>query len=161
MKHKFVLPALLMVCALLAACGGATEKSVTIDVEAACAALKVSEIDGEKYFSEFKTPADDFLTDSLGIDIEQLENRAALVSPNDMSPCMVLLLVPKQEARDEVKSELAAGLEDYQKRWDNYLPEQAALVHERMETEIGDCLITIISPDNDTALDAVRSAENR
>lgn len=150
---------LALLCALaLAACSGGSVPVTTVDVSAAAEALKNTDIAGEKLFAGFRDGDAAYLTDMLGIDASRLSSFAALLPAEDADPHMALLLVPSEGERDNVKNELAAAMASYEKRWDNYLPEKAAVVRERMETEIGDCLVLIISPDNDAALDAVRSA---
>ncbi len=156
---KATLILLALVCALvLAACSGSSDAVTTVDVAAAAEALKDADIAGEKLFAGFRDGDAAYLTDMLGIDASRLSSFAALLPTEDADPNMALLLVPADGERDNVKNELANAMASYEKRWDNYLPEKAAVVHERMETEVGDCLVLIISPDNDAALDAVRSA---
>lgn len=155
---KLILTLCSLACALLlAACSGGAAVT-TVDVNAAADALRAADIGGEAVFADFRAQDARYLTDALGINADKLASFAALTPTEDVDPHMALLLIPKDGERDAVKNELTNAMNNYQKRWDNYLPEKAVVVRERMETEIGDCLVLLISPDNDAALDAVRSA---
>ncbi|MEA5051786.1 MAG: DUF4358 domain-containing protein [Oscillospiraceae bacterium] len=154
MKTRRILAALVCAALALTACGG--EKPV--DPAAAKTAVQALELDGETPFKNFYQPDDAYITTVMGIDTSLLSDYAVLVSNDDLDPCMVLLLVPAQGQRDAVKNAVSESLVNYQRRWDNYLPEQAVLVSDRLETEVGDCIVAIISTDNDTVLETIRNA---
>ncbi|MDO4566245.1 MAG: hypothetical protein Q4B42_02830 [Oscillospiraceae bacterium] len=158
MKNNTLLLICLALALLLAACSSGASSYTTVDTAAAAEALKAAEFDGEKTFESFNLASADYVDDVLAIDTERLASYSVLIPAEDDDCCMALLLIPLEGEYDTVKNQLTNSMSNYQKRWDNYLPEKAYLVSGRMETEIGDCLVCLISPDNDAALDAVRSA---
>ncbi|MEA4911853.1 MAG: DUF4358 domain-containing protein [Oscillospiraceae bacterium] len=153
---KKAIAALLLLCmaATLCACGG--EK--TLDPGAAKDAVLSLTLDDAQPFADFYQPDDAYITTVMGIDTSLLDDYAVLVSHDDLDPCLVLLLKPADGQRDAVKNAVANALTDYQRRWDNYLPEQAVLVNDRLETESGGCVVAIISTDNDAVLEAIKAA---
>lgn len=148
--------ALLLVCMAVSLCACGGEKA--LDPKTAKEAVLALELDGERPFADFYQPDDTYIKTVMGIDTALLDSYTVLVSKDDLNPCMVLLLKPADGQRDAVKNAVANALTDYQRRWDNYLPEQAVLVNDRLETESGGCVVAIISTDNDAVLEAIKNA---
>lgn len=67
-----------------------------------------------------------------------------------------IIIKPSKGNKDEVKEKMDEYMTNLQKQWDTYLPHQAEIVKNRMETSIGDYLIYIVTTDNDAVLKAIK-----
>lgn len=67
-----------------------------------------------------------------------------------------IIVKPSKGNKDEVKEKMDEYMTNLQKQWDTYLPDQAEIVKNRKETEIGDYLIYIVTSDNDTVLESIK-----
>lgn len=67
-----------------------------------------------------------------------------------------IIIKPSKGNKDEVKEKMDEYMDNLQKQWDTYLPHQAELVKNRLETSIGDYLIYIVTTDNDAILKAIK-----
>lgn len=70
-----------------------------------------------------------------------------------------IILKPTKGNTDEVKSLMNTYMTNLQEQWDMYLPDQAELVKNRMETRIGEYLVYIISTDNAKVLDTIKNCK--
>ena len=144
---------------MLAGCGGA--KSDTLDLQAAkTAALAVQATyeDGSVAgaFGELTEETPETLLNYYNIDVAGMKEYVILTPVKNVNACLLILAVPEERQKDTVKNNISRALTDYEQRWQLYLPAQYDLVANRTETEIGDCLIYIISLDNAAVLSAIR-----
>ncbi len=105
---------------------------------------------------------DETLKTAYGVDPELLEQRYIVVSMMNVKSSMLWLLLPKEGKAEEVKTAMDSYLAGYEDLWNNYLPDQAELVNNRLETEIetkeGTWLLYCISEDNDKVLETINGA---
>lgn len=93
----------------------------------------------------------------LGEGTKELVEESLYALPSFMTSAEQYIIVkPSKGNKDEVKAKLDEYMKNLQTQWDTYLPEQAAIVKNRLETEIGDYLIYIVTSDNDVVLKAIK-----
>lgn len=89
--------------------------------------------------------------------VEKVEE-AIFAQPAFMtSSAQYIIVKPSKGNKDEVKKLMDKYMSDLQTQWDTYLPDQAELVKNRLETTIGDYLIYIISNDNEAVLKTIKN----
>ncbi len=99
---------------------------------------------------------------SMGLDKDKLEKFLIARPLMNVQSSLYIAVLPKKGSEAEVKSAIDEFMKSYENMWSQYLPEQYALVEERLETEIktgeGTYYVYIISEDNEKVLEAMKSA---
>ena len=94
---------------------------------------------------------------SLGVKPEFIEE-ALIGLPMFMTQAnQIIVIKPTEGHKDDVVEAMNFYMESLQAQWDTYLADQADLVRNRLETNIGDYLVYIVSPNNDSILAALQS----
>ncbi len=143
------------------ACGASegTDGAETLDLQAAQTAIEAVDLEGATLGDVIKPNTDtEVLKTVYRMDMSLASEYVALTPFMNIHASMVILIKPLEGEKDNVKSMMNDALNNYQKQWDAYLPDQAVLVEDKVITEIGDTLVYIISPNNDAVLDAIRSS---
>ena len=70
-----------------------------------------------------------------------------------------MVVKPAEGKYETVRSGLDEYIKKQEELWNTYLPDQYELVKNRLVVEEGDYLIYIISEDNNSVLEAIKSAE--
>ena len=86
----------------------------------------------------------------MGVNTENVENVVGKIPMMNVQASMYLLVQAKDGAADTVKSELDNYLTQYEEQWSRYLPEQYALVQNRIEGTVGNTIYVIIAENADT-----------
>ncbi|MEG0913396.1 MAG: DUF4358 domain-containing protein [Oscillospiraceae bacterium] len=141
----------------LVACGnsGSGSSGKTLDLK------KVQENLGTlEYFPSSMELDDATLKSAYGLDASLLKEKLIGVPMMNVHASMYWVLLPQDGKTDDVKTAMSKYFESYQASWDTYLPDQAELVRNRMETEIetkdGTWLVYIISEDNNKTLEQIQ-----
>ena len=156
-KMFFSLLALVLTAALLASCAGA-KAAKSLDLDRARADIEALGI-----YPSLMEPDDTLMKDIYGIDPALVVKRAAGVPLINVHAAMYWLVLAKDAADAEtLRGQFDVYFEDYQKMWDSYLPAQADLVKNRLETSYdtdeGVWLLYVISEDNEAVRAAVEGA---
>ena len=94
---------------------------------------------------------------SLGVNPEYIEE-AMIGLPMFMTQAnQIIIIKPTEGHKDDVVEAMDKYMTDLQAQWDTYLADQAELVKNRLETNIGDYLVYIISPNNDSILASLKT----
>jgi len=72
------------------------------------------------------------------------------------SASQYVIIKPVSGKNKEVKELMTKYMKSVQEQWDTYLPAQAELVRNRLETHYGDYLIYIISQDNEQVINTIK-----
>lgn len=153
MKEVFAL--LLALCAAFsfAGCSGAAQ---SLDLDASRAAVSELGILGMAY-----EPGAEELLSIYGIDAELIEKGILLLPGAIVQSSACIVVLPKEGQDDAVKQQLDGYIETLSKSFEDYLPDQYALVKNRRETTLktaeGTYLVYIVSGDNDAVLSAIKS----
>lgn len=160
MKKTIALLLVLVTMLSLAACGGKANGS--LDLAKVTEALQDLQAKDESIFPSGMETDESFLKDVFGIDPASLSQHLILFPMMNVKSSALFLLLPAEGKTDEVKAAMDEYMTSYELSWDMYLPDQAALVHDRLETEIetaeGTWLVYCISTDNDAVLEAIKGA---
>jgi hypothetical protein len=73
------------------------------------------------------------------------------------SASQVIVLKAAEGQETAVKEAMTTYMTNLQQQWDMYLPDQAELVRNHVETTIGDYLVYIVSSNNNAVLEAIES----
>lgn len=114
--------------------------------------------EGSALFSDTVGALDDeqIIKNIYGIDLTDVESYSVLAPSMNVRSSLVVMLTPKQGREQAVTEMMDTVMENYQKQWDSYLPDQAELVRNRSFEKIGDTLVYVISVNNTGVLDAIR-----
>lgn len=82
----------------------------------------------------------------------------AVVPSKKQESSLYVIVRPKDGKTEAVKKRLDQYMKEYEKKWSTYLPQEYELIKNRMETEVGSYLVYIISRDNATVLNTIKSA---
>lgn len=156
---KKLIAALLAAVLILTLAGcGKKSASGSLDVEKAQSAIA-----GLELMPAATMNLDDAtLTDVYGVDASLLQSYLCVVPMMNVHASGYWLLLPKEGELDAVKAQIESYLETYQASWDQYLPDQAELVRNRLattlETAEGTWLVYVVSENNDKVLEAIQGA---
>ncbi len=155
MKKKLIALALAALTLLtLAACG---KSSKTLDLDKAA-----ENIDATGVYANMITPDDEFMTSVVGLDMSKVEKSLVSIPLMNVKASLYFVVLPAKGGESDVKAALDEYMAVYENTWSQYLPDQAALVKDRLETEIetaeGAYYVYIISEDNDAVLAAINGA---
>lgn len=82
----------------------------------------------------------------------------AVIPTKDTSASFYVIVRPKRGKVEVVRKKLNQYMKELEEKWSTYLPEEYELVKNKMETEIGSYFIYIVSKENDTVLNTIKSA---
>ena len=158
MKKKMI--ALLLALALAASLGACSGQKKASSLDLAAAKDRIEALGS---FSSLVDPDDSQLKDSFGIDPALISRRAAGIPLVNVQASMYWLVLAKDaDSAKQLKEQFSAYFESYQKLWDSYLPEQAALVRAHIEreydTEEGVWLLYAVADDTDAVEKAVEDS---
>ena len=154
---KQVLVTVILFC-MISFCSCAS-KPKALDLE-----VSKTAIDQTRIFDMAMQNLNSELLETYHIDGKLIRNHMIMVAvlPAEASLCIVAL--PQQRAETELKTQLDAFIKNYETLWSTRrddLPDQYDLVKNRMETTLatkeGTYFVYIVSPDNETTLNAIRS----
>ena len=94
---------------------------------------------------------------SLGIKPEFIEEALIGLPTFMVQANQIIVIKPTEGHKDDIVEAMSIYMENLQSQWDTYLADQADLVRNRLETSIGDYLVYIVSPDNDSILKVLQS----
>lgn len=152
---KKVLATLLVLCTVftLVACGK-TPQSLDLDVARA-------EVDKLGLMGLVLIPSDDELQNLYGIDAGLVEKGLFRMFGSITQASSYMVVLPKEGKESELKGQLDGYVDLLSRNFENYLPDQYALVkgykHTSIKTKEGTYLVYIISSDNDAVLKAIES----
>ncbi len=156
-KLSIIFLSLLLTVCLCACSTQSAAKAKSLDLDKAKQQLSSLEL-----FPSMTEIDEGTMSSVFGIDPSLVTEYAAGFPLMNVHASMYWVVLPAEGKADEVKSAFASYFDDYQKMWDQYLPDQAQLTRDRLETEIetekGTYLVYVISEDNDKALEAINSA---
>mgnify|MGYP003291259001 CR=1 FL=1 len=92
----------------------------------------------------------------LGINKDLISEHLVGLPSFITSASQYIIIKPERGKAKEVKELMSKYMESVQEQWDTYLPAQAELVRNRLETEYGDYLIYIISQDNEQVINTIK-----
>lgn len=107
-----------------------------------------------------------FLMNVESTDLEALTG----VNPEDLDEFLVknsvmtqsssyYILKPSEGKKDKVQETMNNYMNNLEKQWETYLPDQYELVENRLEEEYGGYLIYIISSDNESVLKSIKNSK--
>lgn len=97
----------------------------------------------------------------VGLSKDQIEEFVIKTPLAIVSANTYMIIKPANGKAKEVKEAISKYMKQLENQWSAYLPDQYDLVKNRMETEIGNYLIYIISTDNEAVLQEIKkSVEN-
>ncbi len=95
----------------------------------------------------------------LGLKKDDVEEYIIKMPMAIVSAESYMVIKPAKGKKDTVKDAMKTYLENQEQQWSTYLPDQYELVKGRLEKEIGDYLVYIISKDNNRVLDAIENCK--
>ena len=95
-------------------------------------------------------------TKFLGINKDLVSEHLVGLPSFIISASQYVIIKPVSGKTKEVKDLMTKYMESVQEQWDTYLPAQAELVRNRLETQHGDYLIYIISQDNEQVINTIK-----
>ncbi|MEG0752080.1 MAG: DUF4358 domain-containing protein [Oscillospiraceae bacterium] len=154
-KILVVLTACVLVLTLVA-CGSGKAKSLDLD-------RARKEIESLKSYPSLMEPNDTEMKDVYGIDSSLISKKAVGIPMMNVHSSMYWLVLAKDStSADTLKTQFASYFKGYQEMWDSYLPDQAELVRNRLETtydtEEGTWLLYAIGEDTAAVKKAVEDA---
>ena len=99
------------------------------------------------------------IEDTLGIKEEQVEEFLMATPMMIVRSDTYIIVKPSDGNKEVVKEKLDEYMANLEKQWETYLPEQYELVKNRLEKQLGDYLIYIVSIDNDLVYDAIKDCK--
>lgn len=100
----------------------------------------------------------DEFASQVSIEKKDITEYQGFVTSKDSSANLYFIVKPKNGKAETVKKQLDQYMENLEKKWSTYLPEQYQLVKNRMKTEIGSYFIYIISSDNEKVLNTIKNS---
>ncbi len=94
----------------------------------------------------------------FSLEEKNIEEYQALISSKKEESSLYIIVRPKDGKIETVKKRLDQYMKDYEKKWSTYLPQEYALIKNRMETEIGSYLVYIVSRDNNAVLNTIKNS---
>ncbi len=153
MKKLLSLFLVVLLCFMLASCA----KKTSLDTVSAKSAVEELGL-----FPENMTYVTDEELTSMGLDKDKL-NKYLIARPlMNVQSSLYIVALPNKGSETEVKNSIDDFMKSYENMWSQYLPEQYALVENRLVTDIktseGTYYVYIISENNDKVLEALKSA---
>lgn len=147
---------ILMITCILIMTGCSTKednnKNITLDMNKIKeTATNITLKDGSKEVKPFqnKESINDLdLIEGYGIDVSLLEEYIIYISSSVEDPSMFMVLKPNKEKVSVVKYQVEDMFDKYLSAYMGYYPEAATIIEDKMEKEINDYLIYIVSLDN-------------
>ncbi len=102
-----------------------------------------------KIFNNMLALDDELFESTTGISPDMVDEYLMKMPMMMTSSSTYIIVKPKAENYDEVKSLLDKYMESLESTWEMYLPDQYDLVKNRLELSYGDYLIYVVSSDND------------
>ena len=94
---------------------------------------------------------------SLGIPSEMIEDALIAIPVDYTQTSQIIVIKTKDNSEEDVKAIIEEYMNGLIAHWENYLPDQAELIKNRIETKLGDYLVYIISNNNESILNALKS----
>ena len=147
---------ILMITCILIMTGCSTKednnKNITLDMNKIKeTATNITLKDGSEEVKPFqnKESINDLdLIEGYGIDVSLLEEYIIYISSSVEDPSMFMVLKPNKEKVSVVKYQVEDMFDKYLSAYMGYYPEAATIIEDKMEKEINDYLIYIVSLDN-------------
>lgn len=99
------------------------------------------------------------IEDTLDIKKEQVEEFLMATPMMIVRSDTYIIVKPSKGNKEIVKEKIDEYMSNLEKQWETYLPEQYELVKNRLEKELGDYLIYIVSIDNDLVYKAIKDCK--
>lgn len=113
----------------------------------------------QSVFGDLVDVTEEMLTENFDLNKDLLEEYQIKLPIMNVQANSYYILKPKKGNKDTVKAKMDAYFKKLEDQWSTYLPEQYALVQNRMEKEYGGYLIYIISNDNTTVFEKIKGYE--
>ena len=148
---------LIITCILiLTGCGAKEENNsnVKLSMEEIKENLTSIEIEETKPFNNEESINDLDLIEGYGIDVTLLEEYVIYISSSVEDPSMYMVLKPIAEKKSVVKYQVEDMFDRYLSAYMGYYPEAATIIEDKMEKEVSDYLVYIVSLDNQKVFNA-------
>lgn len=99
------------------------------------------------------------IEDVLGIKPEQVDEFLMATPMMIVRSDTYIIVKPSEGNKKEVKEKIDEYMTNLEEQWKLYLPEQYELVQNRLEKELGDYLVYIISNDNNLAYKTIKDCK--
>lgn len=99
------------------------------------------------------------IEDVLGIKEDQVEEFLMATPMMIVRSDTYIIVKPSEGNKNKVKEKIDEYMDSLEEQWKTYLPEQYELVKNRLEKELGDYLIYIVSIDNDLAYKTIKNCK--
>lgn len=143
----------------LSACGGGSSSAAPKDYAQIIAANRDEDINDS--VDIVTKPEDDTfgVMELYGLDPEKMERYAISISPINMRAYGVMIVLPTQEGKDEVKKAMQGFIEKQVSTFEYYLPDQYEIAQQAqlVETPAGE-LVLVMCEDADKVLSAIEKA---
>ena len=99
------------------------------------------------------------IEDVLGIKEDQVEEFLMATPMMIVRSDTYIIVKPSEGNKKVVKEKIDEYMDALEKQWETYLPEQYELVKNRLEKELGDYLIYVVSIDNDLVYKTIKDCK--
>ena len=99
------------------------------------------------------------IEDVLGIKKEQVEEFAMATPMMIVRSDTYIIVKPSEGNKKAVKEKIDEYMANLETQWETYLPAQYELVKNRLEKELGDYLVYIVSIDNDLVYKTIKDCK--
>lgn len=110
-------------------------------------------------FGDLVDVTEEMLSETFDLNKDLLEEYQIKLPMMNVQANSYYILKPKKGNVDTVKAKMDAYFKKLEEQWSTYLPEQYAMVQNRMSKEYGGYLIYIISNDNNTVFEKIKGYE--
>lgn len=148
---------LLMSILLITGCGAKT--LLTLDLDKAKKDIEELKIKDDYLYSKLDYVTSGEIKDTYQFEAKYFDEFVIAMPKIKINANMYMILKVKKGKMTEAKNELAHFDEKYIEQWKLYLPDQAKLVENKLETQKDDYLIYIVSSDNNKVLKAILNSK--
>lgn len=99
------------------------------------------------------------IEDTLGIKEDQVDEFLMATPMMIVRSDTYIIVKPSKGNKEVVKEKTDEYMSNLEKQWETYLPEQYELVKNRLEKELGDYLIYVVSIDNELVYETIKDCK--
>ena len=155
---KKILIILLSGLVLVTGCGK-KEESITLNLDKVKENVLAVKKDGFEIFGMMGSGLDFVKEEPYNVNTDNFEEALFETSLMNVHASMYIVIKPKEGKKEEVKKDMKNFMEKYSENWSTYLPDQYEMVKNRLETNVGDYLVYVVSEDNNAVLEAIKNAK--
>lgn len=148
-----------MIMVLVVGCGPSKEKDKVLDLNVV--EEKISKLafkDKDFSFTDKNSLNNTEAFEVYSVNTELFEEFRSYLETNIVDPSMYLIVKVQDSDKAVLKYQMQDMFEKYYNAYNSYYPEQAKMIENRLEKELGDYLIYIVSYDNDAVYQAITSS---